>query len=84
MYRIEMRSKALKNLETLSPDIQKRILQKLEFYASSSSPLVFAHPLKNSSGLYRFRVGDWRIIFVHKEEVLVIYAIGHRSEIYKK
>ena len=37
-------------------------------------------------GLYKFRIGDYRVIYeiVHDEKTIVIHAIGHRREIYRK
>jgi len=38
----------------------------------------------NLAGYYKLRVGDYRVIydFISEEKVLIIYKIGHRSEIY--
>ena len=83
MYRIIIRSKAIKDLKGQSPEVQRRILNKIEYYSSVDSPLSFAHPLVHSGGLYRFRNGDYRIIFHIQEDLIVIHAIGHRREIYK-
>ena len=40
----------------------------------------------NLVGLYKLRVGDYRVIYeiVRKEKTIVIHAIGHRREIYRK
>jgi len=34
-------------------------------------------------GTYRFRIGDFRVIFDIDQENLVILRVGHRREIYK-
>lgn len=34
-------------------------------------------------GTYRFRIGDYRIIFDIEGEEIVILRIGHRREIYR-
>jgi len=36
------------------------------------------------SGLRKYRVGDYRVIYVILEEDVVILRIGDRKEIYKK
>ncbi|MGB9594628.1 MAG: type II toxin-antitoxin system RelE family toxin, partial [Anaerolineae bacterium] len=38
------------------------------------------------AGLYKLRVGDYRVIYeiIHEEETIVIHMIGHRSDIYRK
>ncbi len=40
----------------------------------------------NLSGLWRYRIGDYRLICEIEDEELVILAltVGHRSEIYKR
>lgn len=42
--------------------------------------------LKGYSGLYRLRIGNYRIVFEidHDEQIVYIQAIGNRGDIYKK
>ena len=55
---------ALKSLQNLERVTSKRIYLKIDFYISTSDPLVHAKPLSGKlQGFYRFRVGDYRIIF---------------------
>lgn len=75
---------ALRNLRKLSKSIQKRIISKLDFYVSSTDSLRFAESLQDKSlGDYRFRVGDYRIIFDVNGNNLIILVVGHRKDIYK-
>ena len=75
---------ALRDLQKLPPDVQKRIIHKLDFYSKQSNPLVFAKQLINHiAGQFRFRVGDYRIVFNVAQNKMVIHAIGHRRQIYK-
>ena len=84
MYTIKIRSKALRQLEKLPRDMQERITNKLTYYSQTDNPLFFAERLTHFSlGQYRYRVGDYRIIFDLVEQVILVIAIGHRSEIYK-
>lgn len=85
MYRYEFTSIALKQLEKLPVNIQKRIIKKLDYYCRQKNPLRFADFLIDYRlGDYRFRVNDYRIVFDMEGEVLIILAVGHRREIYKK
>ena len=38
------------------------------------------------TGLFKARVGDYRVIYelLHDEHLLIIHAIGHRRDIYRK
>lgn len=41
-------------------------------------------PLKGSTGTYRLRVGDWRILFSYPEDdTILIEKIGPRGQVYK-
>lgn len=68
----------------LDKNIQKRILEKLEFYCSQDQPLHFAEPLVHSQfGKWRFRVGGYRVLFDVEAEEIVVLAVGHRREVYR-
>lgn len=84
MYTYEFTPLALKELKKLPKDWQKKIVQKLDYFISSRKPLSFAtHLINYEIGQYRFRIGDYRVIFDLEDEVLVILSVGHRREIYK-
>lgn len=66
----------------------RRVVKKLDFWISQSDPLHFAKPLKGGTEKkYRFRVGDYRIIFqvnsAGEITILLILKIAHRREIYR-
>ncbi len=86
-YKIKLTGKAKKDLEILERNIQKRVVNKLRFYLKSGNPLQYAKKLKDDRlGEYRFRIGDYRIIFdIDKEgniNILIILRIKHRKEVY--
>ena len=84
MFSYVFKSRALKDLYKLPKDIQRRIMNKIDYFVSSGVPLSFAENLVNFEiGQYRFRVGDYRIIFDLEGEKLIILTMGHRREIYK-
>ena len=75
---------SIKEFSKLPRKAQFQIMEKLELYMSASNPLSFAEHLTDFEfGEYRFRIGDYRVIFCVKEETIIVLAIGHRSEIYK-
>ena len=68
--------------QKLPQKTQTRLQAKLLFYARD--PLRYAAKLTNSRiGQYRFRVGDYRIVFDLTESTIVVLAVGHRKGIYK-
>lgn len=84
MYRYEFKPLATKQLKKLPKDVQRQIIKKLEFFLSTPDPLVFASKLINRDlGEYRFRAGDYRIIFDVEGQKIIVVAVGHRKEIYR-
>lgn len=84
MYCYGWTNHALQQVKRLDPDIQKAIIKKLDYFLTLPNPLSAAKRLKNfDSGQYRFRIGDYRVIFDLHENTIAILSIGHRREIYK-
>ena len=84
MYKIVFTNRALKDLKKIDQDAQRKIAIKLKGY--SKGPLKYARKLIHPIiGTYRFRIGDYRIIFDidEKNRVIVILRIGHRRSIYR-
>lgn len=84
-YQYEFTRTSYRQFKKLSPDIQQRIVTKLDKYCQSGKPLKFAHQLIDFRlGTFRFRVGDYRVVFdIEDNSILVIQAVGHRREIYQ-
>lgn len=75
--------KAAKQLENLSYPVQKRIIEKMRFYANQKNPLKFAkHLMDYREGKYRFRIGDYRIFFDVKADKIYILKIKKRDKAY--
>lgn len=84
MFTYEFTSISRKQLKKLPKDVQIRIIKKLDFFCIQSNPLRFADTLTDISiGHFRFRIGDYRVVFDVEEDVIVIHMIGNRREIYK-
>jgi mRNA interferase RelE/StbE len=79
-----IRPSAEKQFAKLDSDIQERIHNKLVFFLSADDPLAFAERLKDmETGQYRFRIGDWRVIFDLVKDTIFVLSVGHRREVYK-
>jgi mRNA interferase RelE/StbE len=75
---------AAKELRKLDFPIRVRILKKLKFYTSQESPLRFAESIADPRfGNWRFRIGDYRVLFDVENNRIVILKVGHRKDIYK-
>ena len=79
-----LKPSALKNLRRLPHGAQQKIIAKLDFYVRAPDPLAFAEKLTDhNSGEWRFRVGEYRLIFDVRNNNIIVLKIGHRKEIYK-
>ena len=85
-WRVESSDVAENQLRKLDRQIQKRLLDWLDDRIEGcKNPRHFGEPLHGDiSGLWRYRVGDYRLICEIQEHQLVVLAltIGHRREIY--
>lgn len=82
MYKIIFTHRALKDWENLDKDVQVRIAKKLKEYAKE--PLKFARKLIHPKiGTYRFKIGDYRVVFDLEDKNIIILRIGHRKNIYR-
>ncbi len=75
--------RAERDIKKLESSTKERVGKALLRY--SEQPLKFAEKLSDSIlGEYRFRVGDYRVIFDIKGNEIVVLRVGHRREIYKR
>ena len=69
------------------PRLPKRIAGKIKVAIReklTTHPERFGKPLRESlKGYRRLRVGDYRVVFRIQDDSVKIFAIQHRSEIYK-
>ena len=86
-WRVEFESQAEKELGRLDPQYAKRILKYLfERIATDEDPRRFGDPLRsNLAGLWKYRIGNYRVICEIQEEVLLVLVVrvGHRREVYR-
>lgn len=84
-YEILVQPSAARDLRKLPREIQRRIGRKLDELSYEPRPSD-AKILKGNEGFLRVRVGDYRIVYGIRENVLVvlIVRIGHRKDIYRK
>lgn len=83
MASVNWSREALENLGTLDALIRERILKKVS-WLQENFPLVVPEPLhKDLKGLYKLRVGDYRVVYAVRGEALCIELVGHRRDIYR-
>jgi mRNA interferase RelE/StbE len=86
-WTIEVTATALKEIKKLGPQAAKLIFDFLERRLSKTDdPGSLGEELKHElAGLWRYRVGDWRLICEFQEKSLLVLVLraGHRREVYK-
>lgn len=87
-YQCVYTQQAVDDLAELPKTIARRIVKKIDFFISQKQPLRFAKKLKDARiGTYRYRVGDYRIIFDINNNatitIVMVLLIRHRREVYR-
>ncbi|MFN7399154.1 MAG: type II toxin-antitoxin system RelE family toxin [Sandaracinobacter sp.] len=88
-WRIEVSDSAAKQLRKLDPQVARRILTYLrDRLAPLEDPRSLGEALrgKELGDIWKYRVGDWRIIADLDDGVMLITVIrlGNRREIYRR
>ncbi|MBU3955081.1 type II toxin-antitoxin system RelE/ParE family toxin [bacterium] len=79
-YTLVYTARAVRDIEILDTLVKKRMAEKI--LQLKESPLKKAKKLIHSKiGSYRYRIGDYRIVFDLAGKNIVILRAGHRREI---
>jgi len=70
---------AARDIEQLDKGVAKRIVKRVRWLAGNIDAIQLEALTGALSGLYKLRVGDFRVIYeiLHSEETIVIHAVGH-------
>ncbi len=80
-FRLVYTDRAAKDISKLAAQTRQRIDESLERY--SEEPLRYARKMAGPTiGSYRFRIGDYRVIFDIEGESIIVLRVGHRREVY--
>jgi len=86
MYPIRVLDGASRSLARLDKSVGSHIVKRINWLAANLD-IISIEPLTGDlAGLYKLRVGDYRVIYeiLRDEQTIVIHAIGHRRDIYRK
>lgn len=86
-WRIEIDKDVQREMKKLEKQVAKRITAKLREVSQLDDPRSMGKGLTgNLAGLWRYRVGDYRIICDIEDGVLLILVVdvAHRREVYKR
>ena len=78
-YHPDVKSKDLAAIDERNKAIIKRAIEE----RLREKPEKYGKPLRHTfKGYWKLRVGDYRIVFKKADNVIRIYAILHRKEVY--
>ncbi|MBL7045149.1 MAG: type II toxin-antitoxin system RelE/ParE family toxin [Parcubacteria group bacterium] len=84
-YYIEYATAVIGNDIPVLPNIWREKIKSAIEEKLVSNPEVFGKPLRRSlKGFRSLRVGDYRVIYLIKRDVVIIVIIKHRSVTYKE
>ena len=87
-WNVEVSPRAQRQLDELDKPVARRISKFLyERIGKLNDPRQIGEPLQGTlSELWRYRVGEYRIIcsLEHERLVVLVLRIGHRREVYKR
>lgn len=84
MYTLEFTAQADRDFDRLDRPLQQRILSRLEWLAGHVTEVRHQAVTGPLSGLFKFRVGDYRALYelLHQEHILLVHTVRHRREVY--
>ncbi len=84
-YQLLITKQAKRDIEILDTVIRSRIGKKLLYLAAAEDVRFVARALVDSRiGEFRFRVGDYRVIFDLVDETsIVVLRVQHRKDVYR-
>lgn len=86
-YQVKFKKSAEKELKALPKSMQDKVLEAMAvLQVNPRTELLDIRILQGHDQLYRLRIGNYRIVFEIKDEILIIFVIkiGHRKDVYRK
>lgn len=83
MHKILLTKQAEKELNQLPPSISERLATALDELSERGIKSSNVKKLQTPFLGFRKRVGDYRILFEINEEIVIIYKISKRADVYR-
>ena len=85
MYQVQFTQTATDDLGRLSKSVAQRIFTKIRWLAENFNSLTHETLTGQWEGVYKFRVGDYRVLYTfnQEEQLITVHFIRHRREVYK-
>ena len=80
-YRVVYKSSVAHDLKQLDKKVAERVLKQLK-ETLSRNPNVGQLLAGEFRGLYRMRVGDYRVVYAKTGDTVLVLRIRHQSKVY--
>lgn len=83
-YVVRIAPAARRDIKRLSKQNQRRVVAVMQALAVNPRPHGYA-PVEGFDGLFKVRVGDYRVIYLigDDELLVVVLRVRHRSDVYR-
>ncbi|MFP4076583.1 MAG: type II toxin-antitoxin system RelE family toxin [Halochromatium sp.] len=84
-WQIALKPRAKRELAKLDRPVQQRLVAFMARLTEHDDPRELGRALQGPHQLYRYRVGDYRLIAQIQDQTLLVLVvkIGHRREVYR-
>ncbi len=83
--KIVLTPQAIEDLSCLDKPISQNIANKIDWLSQHIDSIIPVSLKGNFKGMCKLRVGDWRVIYSFEKasQIITVYAVKHRSKVYK-
>ena len=82
IVRIDYKRSVFNDLKKIDRPVAERIILEIESVLAKN-PEIGEALTGQFKGLYKYRVGNWRVIYAILSDSILILRIGHRSVVYQ-
>ena len=85
-YDVRFIENAADEFKRLDPVVRRRVTRRLGWLRSNLDSIIPESLTGRLAGFYKLRVGNYRVVYeiVRTERVIMIHAVGHRKDIYRR
>ena len=85
-YRVRTLAAAARDLARLDKPVRYRVAERLKWLTENLDNIRPEPLVGDLLGLCKLRVGDYRVVYqiLYDEQTILIHAVGHRRDIYRK
>lgn len=84
-WQIRFETSAAGELEALDAQVARRVVSRLGWLAENADVLAHQSLEGSLAGLFKLRVGDWRVLYTlaTTERLIYVQLIGNRRSVYR-